>query len=239
MLPKDLEDAIAQAKVAVQAALAAGQRRIQVELVIPELKMMPIAAQFLTEFEAMESALRVYFPDAGSAALARRDWGEKAYPIRGIGDVKADIQEHEQLFIFVEPASVEVLEVEKLCEVAGDRPVILLNPRMEDIATIGIGYAGRQLRERFLNQFVSCYYLRPMETATVFRAFPGTWEVWINKNGEDEKVAEVEQRPAGEALEQILVQAYEGDADTPDAIKQAVKPGLMSSLQGFLRALSR
>ncbi|HEY9642269.1 MAG TPA: DUF1995 family protein [Coleofasciculaceae cyanobacterium] len=234
-LPDTLEEAIAQARAATTAALADGCTRLQVELLFPELKIMPVAEQFLPTFEDLGAQLRVYFPDAGAAALARRDWGEKPFAIRGINDIKSEIQPDEQAFLFVQPSSVEVLDVEKLCQQALDRPVVMLNPKLEDVAIIGIGYAGRQLRERFLSQFESCYYLRPLEGAAVFRAYPGTWEVWLEKENGYELIAEEPQRPAGEVLDRILLGAVAG---SPDAA-QPPRRGLLSSLQQFLRALSQ
>jgi hypothetical protein len=234
-LPNNLDEAVVQAREATQAAIAAGYTRLQVELVFPELKIMPIAAQFLPEFEPLREKLRVYFPDPGSAALARRDWGEKPYPIRGISDVKADILPEEEMFLFVEPSSVEVEQVEKLCEQAMERPVVLLNPRMEDIAIIGIGYAGRMLRERFLSTFESCYYLRSLEGAAILRAYPSPWQVWVEKEEGYELVAEQAQKPVGEVLDQILAKAA---GESPDA-PQPKKQGILSSLQQFLRALSQ
>jgi Domain of unknown function (DUF1995) len=234
-LPNNLDEAVVQAREATQAAIAAGYTRLQVELVFPELKIMPIAAQFLPEFEPLGEKLRVYFPDPGSAALARRDWGEKPYPIRGISDVKADILPEEEMFLFVEPSSVEVEQVEKLCEQAMERPVVLLNPRMEDIAIIGIGYAGRMLRERFLSTFESCYYLRSLEGAAILRAYPSPWQVWVEKEEGYELVAEQAQKPVGEVLDQILTKAA---GESPDA-PQPKKQGILSSLQQFLRALSQ
>jgi Domain of unknown function (DUF1995) len=234
-LPNTLEEAIAQAREATTAALADGYTRLQVELLFPELKIMPVAEQFLPTFEHLGAQLRVYFPDAGAAALARRDWGEKPFAIRGINDIKAEIQPDEQIFLFVQPSSIEVLEVEKLCQQAMERPVLMLNPKLEDVAIIGIGYAGRQLRERFLNLFESCYYLRPLEGAAVFRAYPGAWEVWLEKETGYELIAEEQQRPAGEVLDRILLGAVGG---APDAT-QPPRRGLLSSLQQFLRALSQ
>ncbi|MBW4661634.1 MAG: DUF1995 family protein [Drouetiella hepatica Uher 2000/2452] len=232
-LPNTLEEAIAQAQQATTAAIADGYRRIQVDLLFPELKIMPVAEQFLPTFEHLGAQFRVYFPDAGSAALARRDWGEKPYAIRGINDMKAEMQPDEQAFLFVQPSSVEVLEVEKLCQEAMDRPVVMLNPNLEDVAIIGIGYAGRQLRDRFLSTFESCYYLRPIEGAAVFRAYPGLWQVWQEKEGTYELIAEETQRPAGEALDRILM----GAGNPTEA--QPPRRGLLSSLQQFLRALSQ
>lgn len=234
-LPQDLNEAIAQAQAATQAALEAGLTRLQIELVFPELKMMPVAQQFLPPFETLEHKLRVYFTDAGAAALARRDWGEKPYAIRGINDLKADIQPEEELIVFVEPSSVEVQNVEQLCQVAGDRAVILLNPRMEDIAMIGIGYAGRQLRERFLNTFEPCYYVRPLEGAALFRAYPDPWQVWVEKEDTYELVAETPQKPIGEELDRILL----GNTETDPDVAPVARKGVLASLQQFLRALSQ
>lgn len=239
-LPTDLDQAIAQAKQATQAALADGLRLLQVELLFPELKMMPVAQTFLAPFEASDEKLRVFFPDAGAAALARRDWGEKPYPIRGIRDLNNEIQDEETLIFFVEPSSVEVQDVENLCNAASDRPVVLLNPRLEDVAIIGIGYAGRQLRERFLNRIESCYYLRPMEGAVVYRCYPSLWQVYLEgADGEYSLIAEEPKRPMGEELTRILMKATEGETSEGETPMPRRKPGLLSNLQSFLRALSQ
>ena len=234
-LPNSLDDAVVQAREATIAAIAAGYSRLQVDLLFPELKIMPVAEQFLPAFEQFGSQLRVYFPDAGAAALARRDWGEKPFAIRGINDMKSEMLDEEQAFLFVQPSSVEVLEVEALCQQAGDRPVILLNPKLEDVATIGIGYAGRQLRDRFLSTIESCYYLRPLEGAALFRAYPGQWQVWQEKGDTYELVAEEPQKPSSETLDRILF----GTADATSGAVQVPRRGLLSSLQQFLRALSQ
>ncbi|MDV2993895.1 MAG: hypothetical protein N4J56_003549 [Chroococcidiopsis sp. SAG 2025] len=76
--PQTLEQVIAQAAVATSAAIADGYTRLQVELVIPELKPMSVAEQFLADFTQFGSQLKVFFPDAGAAALARTArFGEK------------------------------------------------------------------------------------------------------------------------------------------------------------------
>ncbi|WAL58816.1 DUF1995 family protein [Thermocoleostomius sinensis] len=236
-LPQSLEEAISQAQVSTKAAIADGRGRLQVELLFPELKVMPVAQQFLPAFEDLGNKLRVYFPDAGAAALARRDWGEKPYAIRGISDMNAAIQPDEEMLLFVEPSSVEVQAVEQLCQEALDRSVVLLNPRMEDIAIIGIGYAGRQLRERFLNTFESCYYIRPLDGAAVFRAYPSPWQVWVEKGDTYELLAETPSKPVGEALDRLLA----GENAESSSLEGTAprRRGLLASMQQFLRALSQ
>lgn len=244
-LPDGLEDAIAQAKVATNNALNDGWTRIQVELVIPELKIMPVAEQFLSGLEARDAQLRVFFPDPGAAALARRDWTDKPYPIRGINDLKSEIQPEEELFLFIEPSSIEVQDVEKLCNEVGDRPVVFLNPRLEDIATIGIGYAARQLRERFLGTFDSCYYICALEGALIFRSYPSPWQIWKEVDGEYELMAEFNHRPTGEEIDNLFLP--EADATSTQTSNKTMdskpdtprKKGLFGELQNFLKALSQ
>ncbi len=238
-LPNDNAEAATQALTAAKSALDVGLTRIQVELKIPEIKVQPIAKDFIAGFEDYGDRLRVFFPDAGSAALARRDWGETKFAIRGISDMNAAIQEDEELFIFVEPSSVEVREVEKLCEQAGDRPVIFLNPALEDVATIGIGYAGRQLRDRFLSQIESCYYIRPLDAAALFRCYPGEWQIWLEKEDSYEKIADYPERPSSETIDNLFMSLASGDNGEDANAPRPAKAGFLTQLQRFFNALSQ
>ncbi len=245
-LPKDLNEAIAQSRIATAAALSDGQTLLQVELVFPEiaLQAQSIAAQFLPEFEDIHSGVKVFFPDAGSAALARRDWGQTAFKITDLGSSRTAVEDKiapdDQLFLLINPAAVEVAQVEKLYIAAGDRPVIILNPRLEDVATIGIGYAGRQLRERFLNKIESCYYIRPLEDAALFRCYPQPWQVWLETNDEYQLISETAQKPVGDDLERILARALgTTDPDSTAPAKPIKKKGFLAELQTFLKALTQ
>jgi hypothetical protein len=240
-IPNTLEEAIAQAQQATLAAMNDGMKRIQVEIAIPELKIMPVAEQFLPVLEASDESLRVFFPDAGAAALARRDWGEKPYGVRGIGELKAAIQPEETVFLFIEPSSVEVKEVEALCNEIGDRTVIFLNPHMEDVATIGIGYAARQLRERFLNGFESYYYIRALEGAALFRCYPSPWQLWLETESGYELLTEFPTRPSSEQMDNALIGESEDDGSDTSGAKAATgsRKGIFAGLQQFLKALSQ
>lgn len=236
-LPTSLEEATLQAKEATRAAMQDGLVRLQVELVIPELKIMPIAEQFYPLFQELGWQFKVYFPDAGAAALAKRDWGKPEFTIRGLSEPQGTPEPDDEAFLVIEPSSVEVSQVEALVEKATGRPVVLLNPRLEDIATIGIGYAGRQLRERFLSTLDSCYYLRPAEGATLFRCYPQPWQVW-KETSEDqyELLAEFATKPSGEAVDNLLMgEAEDGEAVTPAPRRK----GFLSELQNMVRALTQ
>ncbi|MEH2309821.1 DUF1995 family protein [Nostoc sp.] len=240
-LPNTLEDAIAQSRTAVQAALADGCTRIQVEFLFPELKFMPVAEQFLPLFTEYDSRLKIFFADAGAAALARRNWTDAPFQILDIGtgrtaSLQTKIQPEDEIFLFIAPTSVEVPQVEKLCQEIGDRPVVFLNPRLEDSGTVGIGYAARQTRLRFTNTIESCYYLRPIdEQSALSRCYPGQWEVWLETDGEYQRIAELPTKPSGDDLDQILLK---GQPQTTTDTAPARKPNVFRSLQRFLKALS-
>ncbi|NER23385.1 MAG: DUF1995 family protein [Symploca sp. SIO1B1] len=243
-LPKSLDEAIAQAKEATQAALNDGYTRVQVELVFPEiaLQAQSITQQFIPIFEEYGSGLKVLFSDTGASALARRDWGEVPFQVTDVGTSRSPvdnkIEPEDKAFLIVAPSSVEVNQVEKLCNLAQERPCVLLNPQLEDIAIVGIGVAARELRERFLSTIEPCYYLRPLDGAALLRSYPGLWQVWLETEDEYQLIAEQPQKPVGEAIEQILAQAR-GISDTGNEKPTPKKPGLFTNLQRFLNALSK
>lgn len=242
-IPPTIPAATEQAKSAVQAALADGQMLVQVEMAIPELQHQPIAEQFLDLFESQQ--FKVFFPDAGAAALARRDWGNPDFVIRGLGELIEPVDADDDLYLLVNPSSLEVKEVESLCNQATDQPVVLLNPNLEDVATIGIGYAGRQLRERFISKIQTCYYLRPIDGAAIYRCYPGPWQIWRETNPEEyEWVADLPNRPSSEDIDRIL---YGDDsANSPSSDGAASKDkfagrkrSIFAELQQFIRALTQ
>jgi hypothetical protein len=243
-LPESLEEAIAQAREATISALADGYTRLLVEILFPELKGMPIAKDFIPAFSDLGSQLRVFFPDAGAAALAKRDWGEVDFKIDYLGtnpDLVAEkIQPEDRVLLLIEPSSVEVSQAEKLCQAAGDRSVIMLMPKLEDTSIVGIGYAARQLRERFLSKLVSCYHLRPLEGAAVFRCYPAGWQILRETPQGYQLVVEQEQKPVGEEVTEILMgkQTNSSNNQSGDNSNQFKRPGFLANLQQMWRALT-
>lgn len=240
--PQNLDEAVEQAKVATKSAIADGYRRIQVELVVAEiaLKAQLLALEFAELFEEYGAGVKVMFPDTGAAMLARRDWGDKPFQVTDMGSrftsVETQVSPEDKLFIVVAPSAVEVGSAEKLCNLAGDRPVIFLIPQLEDVSVVGIGYAARQIRERFISTIYTSYYFRLLEGAAILRAHPAQWQVWLDKETGYELVKELNNKPMGEDLELLLsklTRTEDGTASKPQ------KAGFLSNLQSFLRALSQ
>lgn len=237
-LPNSLDAAIAQSCIATKAALEAGYKRLQVEFIFPELKPMPIAEQFLPMFSDLGAGLKVFFTDAGIAALARKNWGDVPFKISSLDvqgsrqttSVEEQVEPEDELYVFVSPTAVEVPPVEQICNAAGDRPIILLNPRLEDVAIVGIGYAGRQLRQRFLDTIEPCYSLRPLDDqSALMRCYPEPWQVWLEIEGDYQMIAEEREKPDSEKLDEIFAKVS----------GQKPKQSLFGGLQQFLRALGK
>jgi Domain of unknown function (DUF1995) len=240
-LPTTLEDSIALAQTAALAAIADGYQRITVEILIPELKSMDLAWQFIAAFADRGNTLKVLFTDTGAAALAKRDWTDLNFKISDLGSSRSPvtdrIQAEDLLFIAIEPSAIEVEQVEKLCNAAGDRPVILFLPRLEDAAIVGIGYAARQLRDRFLTTLHSAYYIKPLEESAIYRCYPGQWQVWSEHDGDYTLLAERPQKPVGDELDEIMSPST--TTATEGVPKSAKSGGVFASLGRFMRTLSR
>ena len=244
--PQNLSEAVEQAKKAVTDAIADGYTRLQVELVIPEipLQAQSLALEFANMFvESYGSGVKVMFPDTGAAMLAKRDWGEITFQVTDLGgrftSVDNQVSDTDEIFIVACPSSVEVERVETLCNLAGDLPVLLLIPQLEDVAVVGIGLAARQLRERFISTLYSCYYIRPLEGASILRIHPSSWQIWLEKEEGYELAMELSSKPMGEELERLLLKLTTPETEAGKSNSPIKKPGILGSLQKFLKALSQ
>ncbi|ELS01864.1 protein of unknown function (DUF1995) [Xenococcus sp. PCC 7305] len=244
--PQSIAEAVEQAKKTVIDAIADGYTRLQVELVIPEipLQAQSLALEFANLFlESHGSGVKVMFPDTGAAMLAKRDWGEIAFQVTDMGgrftSIEQQIAETDEIFIMVCPSSVEVERVETLCNLVGDRPVILLIPQLEDVAVVGIGLAARRLRDRFISTLYSCYYIRPLEGASILRIHPSSWQIWLEKEEGYELAMELSSKPMGEELDRLLIQLTTPEGEAGKNNSTIKKPGLLGNLQKFLKALSQ
>ena len=245
--PATLDAAVEQAKEAAKAAIADGYRLIQVELVIPEiaLKSEALALEFAQLFAESSAGVKVMFPDTGAAALAKRNWGEQPFQVTDMGSrftsIETKIAPEDEIFIVACPSAVEVEKAETLSNLAGDRPVIFLIPQLEDVAIVGIGLAARQLRERFIKNIYSCYYLRPVDAGAILRCHPHPWQIWLENEAAElnyELATELDSKPMGEDLDRLMFRLTnpEGEGDSDRTRK---KTSLLGNLQKFLKALSQ
>ncbi len=228
LLPNNLEDATEQAIAATHKAISDGGNRIIVDLRFPELKAMSIAYQFAYSFNHLYGKeWQAIFSDAGAAALAKREWAELDVSVRGVNEGRRAIQEEDKAFLLIEPTSVEVELVEKLAQLAGDRPFVMLNPRLEN-SEVGLGLSARQMRDRFLSTFETAYYIKPLELGALWRCYPQTWQIWQETEEGMRSMAEVAQRPSSDDIDRLFKQ------------KTGKQSGsFLGRLQQFFNALAR
>ncbi len=243
--PATLDAAVEQAKEATQAAIADGFKLIQVELVIPEiaLKSEALALEFAKLFAEAGSQVKVMFPDTGASALAKRNWGEQSFKVTDMGSrftsIDTQIAETDEIFIVACPSAVEVDRAEKLSQLAGDRPVIFLIPQLEDVAVVGIGLAARKLRDRFIKNIHSSYYLRPIEAGAILRCHPAPWQIWLELESGYELATELSTKPMGEDLERLMISLTNPEGKAGENSQARKKSSLLGNLQKFLKALSQ
>ncbi|MFS8775267.1 DUF1995 family protein [Synechococcus sp. R65.1] len=204
-LPVDLAQACEQAIQATQLAIQAGYRRLLIEILAPEIKPEVLARPFL---QLLQPPALVLFSDAGGAALAQREWGSLPEGVE-LQSLTARTQPTpEQSLLFVMPAVYNLDQVERVCQAVSSRdpkPVVLLNPQLQDAATVGVGLAGRRLRQRFLSTFETSYYLRSLAEGALFRAYPDPWSVWQQEESGLYSVLQTfRARPSGEEVAELF-----------------------------------
>jgi hypothetical protein len=137
--------------------------------------------------------VRVYFPDEGSAALARRDWNPTGFPDVALvppcvqfsscgGRQMHDVSNDMLVFFFCPKASeseyVEALLQQTETKAGNLKLTVFVNPILVDMGVTGFGMAGRMLRERLIDGLVNAYYLRTLPWGALTRAWPKPFSVW-------------------------------------------------------------
>jgi Domain of unknown function (DUF1995) len=227
-LPDTLEEATTQAIAATFDAIEAGYKRIIVDIKFSELNALPVGYEFAIKFnQVYGDAWQALFSDAGTAALAKRDWSDLEISARGVNEGRAAIRPEDRAFLLVSPSSIEVDRIEKLVELAGERPFVMLNPRLEN-AEVGLGLSARRMRDRFLSTFELCYFIQPLEQGALWRSYPQSWQVW--QQADDASMSllqETSLRPDPDQLDRLFKKTTGKSAS------------FLSQLQQFLNALSR
>jgi hypothetical protein len=204
MLPADLRAAEQQALAAIQSALAAEPRgRWTLELRFEGLRLLPVVTR-LSQALLDHAELRLLFPDAGAAALARRDAADLAPRIASFSDHlrrQAD-GPGDDLLLLVGASQAEYEQVETLCAGHGG-PILLINPSLED-AAVGIGSVARQRRRGFLSIWQAAYALVPQAGRALRRAHPDSWELYRLDPDGYRLAARFDSRPDAEQLEEAL-----------------------------------
>jgi len=154
-----------------------------------------------SDYQWKGGTVRIYFPDEGSAALARRDWpASLAFSQAGLppgcweftsstGFQGHDISKDVLVFFFCPQASEseqveDVLQRHEL-ESTNLQLSCFVNPKLVNMGVTGYGMAGRMLRERLIDPLEYTYYLRTLPWGALTRRWPGLYSVWQEDDNVD------------------------------------------------------
>lgn len=237
-IPASFEASCEQARGAVLSALAMGQRKLFVELdttngdaTYTTLKTtVPTVRALVHVFN--ENPVQIVFPDAGAAALARRDWANDEaredtvtnHNLVGLEQYIA--RDGDAAVVVVVPRASEVDRLAALVREAGDSSVIVVNPDLVDMGVTGLSLNARRLRMQVIDLFESVYYLRVFPWGIMYRCFPGSWTVWLDDANEASGfrcIATLPARPSTDELQELLDEQATGadGADSPGPIGRA------------------
>ena len=173
-----------------------------------------------SELGAPPGGVRAVFPDAGCAALLSQRWkGQVSFGLASLDDRSPQVQNLTALVICApDPQGADASE--RLAAIAAEAGAacVVLNPRLAS-GDAGIGLNARRTRERFTSRLAVTYCLRPVGDGTVFRRFPGPYQVFAAdaaQPGRYRLIAQLDSRPGGEELAEML-DAAERERDGPSS----------------------
>eukprot|EP00752_Nemacystus_decipiens_P010374 g9244.t1 len=256
-LPDSFEDSIVRMGRSTLQCMEEGQKLLRVDFdtsagdeTYTKLKASLEMAKQLTkllaealicpaEAEAAEpsgATLALFFPDAGSAALAKYEWGagtEKAQVPDGVRflTVKTDAPADTDVgCILLCPQNSEAdfaLDLLKKVESMGQF-MVLVNPALINMGTTGYGLAGRRIRDEIISRFRTTYYLRTLPWGAVTKEHGKRYTVWQDDADDPSGyrlLKAVSERPVGEALDDIynIANGLADEDSTPEFLDSVAK----------------
>ena len=211
-LPADLLNAEADLLNALKAALASGKAtRWGATLRFENLRLLPVALRLFQALRSMDESCRLLWPDAGAAALSRRDAPDLADCILDFNQWSAG-GESDGLVLAVGP---QPSDYEQFMAISQDHraAVVMLNGRLED-AAVGIGSVARERRRGFVSTWQQAYWLQPLEGGALMRKFPDDWTLYRLDPDGYRYLASMDNRPDPEQISALLA------GEDPDSLKQ-------------------
>eukprot|EP00559_Dactyliosolen_fragilissimus_P008999 CAMPEP_0184863398 /NCGR_PEP_ID=MMETSP0580-20130426/10912_1 /TAXON_ID=1118495 /ORGANISM="Dactyliosolen fragilissimus" /LENGTH=399 /DNA_ID=CAMNT_0027361705 /DNA_START=60 /DNA_END=1259 /DNA_ORIENTATION=+ len=200
---------------------------------------------------------RIYFPDEGSAALARRDWNPTAssadealvppcVQFASCGGVQSSFQDSSRdvLVFYFCPRASEAEYVEKTLYDAEDTLcdqlalTIFVNPLLVDMGVTGFGMAGRMLRERLIDNLQSTYYLRTLQWGALTRVWPKQFTIWQEDDDADggyKLLKSLDRMPSNPEVEDIY--DYENGISVDPSQQKGL--GFLNALGDFVNGMTR
>lgn len=257
ILPQNLETAMIHAGEAAGLYINNGGTRVIAELLVPELenlnedgaqqRVWDLSRLFLDTLQETlgDQRVKAIFPDAGVAAYVKYQWKDVPYTFGSLND-RRPVSNDDEVVVLLTPDHQGLPDVERInAALAGDddtpaRPMIMLNPRLIS-GDVGVGLNVRRMRERLLGKFTTVYSVRPRQDATIFRHYPGLWQIFLEDRNQPGRLVLAKEQPSRPTLDDIDYLLLGGgnseNGEEPSAIANVV--GVIGSLNRFMRSLSQ
>ena len=203
-LPQDLMAAEHDLVEACLSALSSGDgSRWSASLRFENLRVLPIALRLARALIESGRQVVLLWPDAGAAALARRDAEDLADRVLDFNQWSS--RKDPQPDALVLAVGPQPSEYEDFAEICGSHPgpVLMLNGRLED-AAVGIGSVARERRKGFVSVWKQAYWLEPIDGGAVMRIHPEDWGVYRADPDGYRPVTSVETRPDPETINALM-----------------------------------
>ena len=214
-LPADLVSAEEAMLHAALAAVSSGDgQRWAASLRFEGLRLLPVAVRLAQGLIAAGQQLLMVWPDAGAAALARRDAVDLKELILDFNQLKRSENDtpDTRFLLAVNPSPADYEDFEAICDNHAGT-ILMLNGRLED-AAVGIGSVARERRRGFVASWQQAYWLQPLEGGALMRCFPADWHVYRSDPDGYRQIAVEENRPDPDTLAALLA------SESADGIKQ-------------------
>lgn len=199
--------------------------------------------------------VRIYFPDEGSAALARRDWNptspnaDKAMvppcvEMSACGGIQMqDTSQDTIIFFFCPKASEAEFVEEQLLKSEMEledqlKLTVFVNPVLVDMGVTGFGLAGRMLRERLIDNLMPTYYLRTLPWGALTRLYPNQFTVWQEDGNSDDgyrMIKSMNRLPSNPEVEDI----YDIENGAMNDPNKAQGFGLLNAIGDFVNGMTK
>ncbi len=200
-LPKDLKEAETMLLTSSLASLVKNPLgRWSITLRFEGLKVLPLVIRYSKQLATSCKNHYLAFPDAGAAALAKRDYPEMSQKIMTFTEIikKTNSNDTSTILVTVCPTPPDYEIFEELTKTYSG-PLIMINGRLED-SMVGIGSVARERRKRFLSLWNVSFWLEPLKNGALIRMFPHKWKLFRLTDFGYVFDSEYEDRPAQEII---------------------------------------
>jgi len=192
-----------QAALSLEQALGDGQTRIALDIqnfrqTSPAI-LKPLVSRLPTPFVAIFGT--------GNAGLGEIEWGKGPWTLLDSGDALDYVARVPwELMLVMDASSIENAPMQRFWQVAGSKPLVMMNSWPEAPGVVGLGRGREKDRMALREKITVAYYLQALrfQPIAICRAYPGPWQLWLTQEAQPQLLLEQEQPFSANQLKPVL-----------------------------------